>query len=222
MSRSLVALSLVVAALCACTQQRKLWISEVGAQRLEVYLDEPTTNTLALAGQTLEWTALDPNGATVSGSIRLSGQLAGGGLLVLFEDPTGPPGGSTPGFVDDFFHRSRAGLAVAPAALGPIDPALAYSFRVHGHKFRYVFPFFYTYDDTDDVVRFGPSPRPNNGGTFSEDNSLQPVDRTPTMGQTKGRTIRRKTNPNLQPDTPVDRDREADWQTDDESWGEVK
>jgi hypothetical protein len=224
MSRSLVALSLVVLALCACTQNRRLWISEAGAQRLELYLDEPSTNTLALGGQTLDWVAIDPSGMNSphSGSIALAGKLDGGGFVVLFEDPSGPPGGASPGFVDDFFSRSRAGLAVATDALGPTDSALAYAFRVHGHEFRYIFPFFYTYDDTDDTVRFGPPGRPNIGGAFMEDGSLQPVTRTPTVMQTKGRTIRRKTNPNLAVDTPVDRDKEADWQTDDESWGTAK
>jgi hypothetical protein len=224
MSRLLVAVPLALLALCGCTQNRKLWINEVGAQRLELYLDEPNGNALALHGQTLDWVALDPSGvnAPQSGSIDLSGSIPGGGFLVLFEDPSGPPGGSTPANVDDFFHRSRAGLAVAPDALGPTDSALGYAFRVHGHEFRYVFPFFYTYDDTDDTVRFGPRGRPNIGGTFTEDNSLQPVTRTPTMGQTKGRTIRRKTVGVGGVDSPVDRDREADWQTDDESWGSAK
>jgi len=225
MLRSLVAVSLAVLALCACTQDRKLRISEVGAERLELYLDEPNTNVLRLGGQTLEWAAVDPNGvvAPASGRIDLAGELPGGGFIVLFEDPTGPSGGAVPANVDDFFHRSRPGLAVAPASLGAVDPALDYAFRIHGHEFRYVFPFFYTYDDTDDTVRFGPAQhRPNIGGAFSEDGTLQPVNRTPTMGQTKGRTIRRKTTQINGVDTPVDRDREADWQTDDESWGSAK
>jgi len=224
MSRSLVALSLAVLALCACTQNRKLWISEVGAQRLELYLDEPNGNALALGGQTLDWVAVDPMGvnAPQSGSIDLSGSIPGGGFVVLFEDPSGPAVGSTPATVNDFLNRPVPGLAVAPSALGPTDPALGYAFRVHGHEFRYVFPFFYTYDDTDDTVRFGPPGRPNIGGTFTEDGSLQPVNRTPTVRQTKGRTIRRKTTSPNGVDIPVDRDREADWQTDDESWGTAK
>ena len=224
MSRSLVAVSLAVLSLCACTQNRRLRISEVGAQRLELYLDEPNGNALALQGQTLDWVAVDPSGmnAPHSGSIDLAGSIPGGGFLVLFEDPSVAPGGATPSTVDDFFHRSRPGLAVAPDALGPTDPTLGYAFRVHGHEFRYVFPFFYTYDDTDDTVRFGPPGRPNIGGAFSEDGSLQPVTRTPTMGQTKGRTIRRKTTRINGVDTPADRDREADWQADDESWGSAK
>jgi hypothetical protein len=224
MSRSLVAVSLAVLSLCACTQNRRLWISEVGAQRLELYLDEPNGNALALPGQTLDWVALDPSGmnAPQSGSVDLAGSIPGGGFLVLFEDPSVAPGGATPATVDDFFHRSRAGLAVAPNALGPTDPMLSYAFRVHGHEFRYIFPFFYTYDDTDDTVRFGPPGRPNIGGAFSEDGSLQPVTRTPTVGQTKGRTIRRKTTRINGVETPADRDREADWKPADESWGSAK
>jgi hypothetical protein len=180
---------------------------------------------LELEGQTLEWRSVDNSNPTMntplSGSIDLVGSLDGGQFIVVFEEPGHPGAGST-AFYSNFFNQSVLGIEVAQDALGPVDPTRAYAFRVHGHVFHYVFPFFYYYVDSDDTVRFGPLGRPNIGGSFTEDNSLEPVTRTQAVVRTKGRTIRRKTTVVNTVDTPADRDREADWQTDDESYGAAK
>jgi hypothetical protein len=217
------ALVVVGLALAACTQSRGLKISEIGAGRVELYLNEPNTNALDLGGQTLDWQAVDPSGTNLShsGSIDLGGSLDGEQFFVVFEQP-GHTGVPTTEFYNNFNNQSVKGLEVAPTTLGPVDPALAYAFRVHGRQLRYIFPIFYTYDETDDTVRFGPRGRPNIGGTFTEDYSLDPVIRTQAVGLTKGRTIRRKTTQIGTLDTPADRDLEADWQTDDESYGKPK
>jgi hypothetical protein len=202
----------------ACTQARQLKISEVGAGRLELYLLEDSSHHLDLGGQTLTWAALDSTGALTSGQIPLVSGLDGGQFLVLWEDPQNSVGPATASY-NNFFGQSVLGVSVPVDSLGPVDPLRSYSFRVHGRQFRYIFPFFYTYDETDDEVRFGPTPRPSLGGQFSENGLLQPVERTPTSGRTRGKTLRRVAPVN---DIPVDRDREADWTPDDESWGTAK
>ncbi len=147
---------------------------------------------MEVEGQTLEWRSVDNSNPTMnpplSGSIDLVGSLDGGQFIVVFEEPGHVGAGST-AFYSNFFSQSVLGIEVAQDALGPVDPTRAYAFRVHGHVFHYVFPFL----DSDDTVRFGPLGRPNIGGSFTEDNSLEPVTRTQAVARTKGRTIRRKT-----------------------------
>jgi hypothetical protein len=205
----------------ACTVHRQLWISEVGAGRLELYLAEDPNASLDLAGHTLEWQANDPSGVTSTGRIDLTGGTVPGGQYVVVWEGAGPTGAVTPSNFNNFHNQSVLGLETAPGALGPTDSNTAYAFRVHERHSRYVFPIFYETTETDDEVRFGPGTRPNLGGSFSEDHmALDQVDRTAAVGLTKGRTIRRKTVANAaNVDIPVDRNREADWQTDDESYG---
>ena len=192
----------------------------MGAGRLELYLAEEPNNALDFAGHTLEWRSNDPGGASSTGRIDLAGgALRGGQYLVVWEGG-GPAGAVTPSTYTNFHNQSVLGLETAPGALGPVDSASSYAFRVHESHSRYVFPFFYVTQETDDEVRFGPGVRPNLGGQFSEEQMHPVVDRTPAVGVVKGRTIRRKTVQSpAGVDVPVDRDREADWQTDDESWG---
>lgn len=214
------ALIVVSAALAACIQARKLEISEVGAGRLELYLDEPANYSLRLAGQTLAWRAEDPSGANpaLEGQIPLVDAIEGGQFVVVFEDSAAPPGATASSYTN-FFNQSVRGIAVPTGALGPVDAARSYAFRVSGHEFRYVFPFFWAYDDTDDTVQFGPQPRPTLGGAWTKDDSLVNVVRTQASGLVRGRTLRRHTATVNGVKTPIDRNLEADWRDDDESFG---
>jgi hypothetical protein len=141
--------------------------------------------------------------------------------VVVFEDQNAPPG-ATPSTYNNFFNQSVRGLAVPTGALGAVDPARSYAYRVSGHWFRYIFPFFYTYDDTDDTVQFGPEPRPSLGGAWTKDDSLVNVVRTQAAGLVRGQTLRRHTTQVNGVDTPLDRDQEADWRADDETYGTAK
>ena len=110
---------------------------------------------------------------------------------------------------EDFFGSQPAGAG--------------YAYRVHGSRFRYIFPFFYTYDDTDNLVRFGPTAdRPSIGGTFIEDGSLDSVVRSARAGLNPAQTIRRDTNMAAGTDIPQNTDQELDWKDDDESFGQAK
>lgn len=222
----LVILSAVAAT--ACTQQRKLHMTEIGNGVVELYLDEPNDHSLALSDTVLRWQSVDHNtaGSDAHGEIALWGTLDGGKYMVVWEDPNHA---GAPVYADytNFDLESITGIVVGPDALGAVDPARSYAYRLKGHHFRYIFPFFYTYDDTDDEVRFGPNPRPSLGGAFQEDGHLggnpndpnAVVERTKAAGQVKGKSLRPSTLPLGSTSVPRDRDREIDWKNTNESYG---
>lgn len=212
----------VAAALVGCTASRELEITEVGAGIVELHLNEAVGNQLRLADQSLRFLSTDNSGATpdVSGQVDLIGDIDAGEFIVVFE-VAGYSGAPVQQSFTNFTGSSVEGIAVAQGTFGSVDAARSYAFRVYGRRFRYIFPFFYTYDETDDAVTFGPRPRPALGGSYAEDGSLDQVVRTPAQGLTRGQTLRRRAPTVNGVKRPVDRDLEADWRADDESWGEA-
>jgi hypothetical protein len=217
-SRAALALSSIL--LAGCAYDRALKITEIGPGRVELYLDEDPNQVLALHGQTLAWRATDPAGVNppVDGQIDLIGEIRGGRFLIVFEDAN-YSGGPARSSYANFFNQSVEAIVVQGGALPLVDPARAYAYRVSGRNVLYVFPFFFAYHDADDTVRFGPSPRPNLGGDFTEDQSLVNVTLTEAVGIARGQTLRRHTATVNNVERPADRNLEGDWRDDDESYG---
>ncbi len=232
------ALVLSLPALGACTAHRTLLISEVGFGAVELYLDEPADHTLDLSDQVLEVRTRIPDPANPMQDIpyvrtfELFGTLDGGEFLVIWEQPgrVGLPAYEQYFNADAEYVRA---IAVEPGTLGPavvamdgtvevsVDNTRPYCFRVHGKHTRYVFPFFYAQDATDDVVTFGPGPRPEIGGAFAETGALNAVLRTRNDGVVRGQSVWRKTRNTQSGDVPKDADSEDDWRQDEESFGKV-
>jgi hypothetical protein len=212
----------VAVALLGCTAEWELKITEVGAGIVELHLNEAAGSQLVLADHAIQFLSTDNSGATAneSGQLELIGSLGGGEFLVVFE-VAGYTGAPVQQSFTTFTGSNVPGIAVAEGSFGAVDPARSYAYRLYGRRFRYIFPFFYTYDETDDVVTFGPRPRPSLGGTYAEDGSLDQVVRTRAQGLSRGQTLRRRAPTVNGVKTPVDRDLEADWRADDESWGQA-
>jgi hypothetical protein len=215
----LVALAIV---LSGCTATRGLRISEVGVGVLELYLDEPADHRLSLADHVLEFESVDPaTGAREQGSFELVGSLRGGEFLVVWEEQ-GHMGAPYRAAYTNFWQQVVDGIAVAPGALGTVDNARSYAYRVKARRKRYVFPFFYAVDVSDDAVTFGPRPRPSLGGAFAENGALDAVTRSVAQSTQRGRTVWRKAPSVGGVNIPQDGDTEADWREDDESFGVAK
>ncbi len=217
-------------ALQACTANRGLKISEVGVGVLELYLDEPAGNRLGLDDhfveiKTIITDPMDPMRTIPwERTFELSGSLDGGEYLVLWEQPgrVGFPGYE---FYDNFDSESVPGIAFEPGTLAPtgaVDNTKPFSYRIHARRYRYVFPFFYAQDVTDDVVTFGPRPRPAIGGAFTETGALDGVMRSTAVTFARGQTVWRKTDNSTGVEIPQDFDTEDDWRQDDESFGKAK
>jgi hypothetical protein len=180
-----------------CTVHRDLRLTEVGPDQVELYLNEVAQNRLDLTGHVLEFRHSD--GTT--GQIPLSGTMAGGEFLVIWEDsnhrgtPSAAPytGGqlrSVPGI--------KVGRNTLPDYQTSLQPTEAGAYRVSGtHRRGWVT------DKTDDVLKCGsPTTRPTlPGGTFHEDGSLNTV-----VPQGSFPLSRRWSNGSL-----VDTDSESDW-----------
>jgi hypothetical protein len=231
-------LALVLPSLAACTADRHLLISEVGFGAVELYLDEPADYTLDLSDQMLEVRTRVPDPSNpmqdipYERSFELFGTLNGGEYLVIWEQP-GRVGVPAYELYQNDDEEYVTAIAVEPGTLGPavmamggtvevsVDNTRPYSFRVHGKHTRYVFPFFYAYDVTDDTVTFGPGPRPEIGGAFTETGALNAVARRKAVGLTTGQSVWRKTRNTPAGDVPKDADTEDDWRQDDENFGKV-
>lgn len=212
---------LAALALCACTADRNLKITEIGTNAVELYLDEPADHTLVLSDQVLTIKSTAPDGSSPeTKTFELFGTMHGGEFLVVWEDPnyTGVP---TYSDYVNFFNRNVPGIMVEAGTLGTFDNTRCYSYRVHGSRYRYIFPFFYAIDETDDVVKFGPQPRPDVGGTFHEDGSLAGVERTAAQGLTPGRTVWHRTRMVDGVEVPRDYDNEDDFREADENFGAI-
>jgi hypothetical protein len=214
----------VVISLCACVNQRKLLVSEVGVGVLELYLDEPLGNSLSLHDYELhiESDAPDPldPARPFERTVELLGTIGGGEFLVVWESG-GHVGVPVADFYTNFDNQSVRGIAVEPGTLGPLDNTKSYAFRVYARRYNYIFPFFYNEDRSDDVVTFGPRPRPAIGGAFAETGDLDNVQRSSASGFVRGQTVWRKTRNTPTGDVPRDGDSEADFRQDDESFGKV-
>lgn len=196
---------------CSGTEQRKLRITEVGTNRIEIYLDEVATRALTL-GNGYQLRIDTSTGAPSAIDLgAFGGSMAGGSFLIVWEDGnhSGPPvaapfSGGQLGIVP--------GIKVESGFMGAIRSAPS-EVRLTGSRNRasgllVIIPLF-TKDVVDDVVRFGlPSAdRPATGGTFTPDS---------TLGNPSGSVhLQRRWGAA----GPVDTDSESDWVLSGQSWG---
>jgi hypothetical protein len=127
----------------------------------------------------------------------LAGTLQGGKFLMIYEDPNymGAPVASS-------FPGPTAGIKVKNGFFPGYGQNPSVSMSVDGKHFRTYIIFVPLYEDqVNDVVRFGPTPRPSLFGTFHEDSSLSMV--KPVGNDSVSRTF--------SGNVPVDTDNESDW-----------
>jgi hypothetical protein len=199
--------------LTGCSNDRNLKITEVGLTAVELHLDEPAGNSLALVDQQLRYV----NSAGYQSQIDLFGTIYGDGWLIIWEQPNyqGPPVSAS---YTNYFGRQIPGIQVKE---GFFDSANAdgFAYRLTGSHFRYIFPFFYAYDNTEDVVKFGPGTRPATGGAYTETGYLGAMKpRTQGAGATPSKTISRLWS-RATPPKMIDTDNEADWERKDDNFG---
>jgi hypothetical protein len=202
-----------------CATNRSLKITEVSLDAVELHLDEPVGNGLALSGMKLVYL----NSAGLRSEVDLFGAIDGAGWLVVWEAPANL-NVTAPTSLDyvNFFNRNVPGIAV-PTGFFSSAGADTFAYRVSGRSSRFIFPFFLFYFDVDDVVKFGgaaagPAPRPSIGGAFAETNALGANRmREPAAGITPARTISRKWDSGTA--RPIDTDSESDWSRETDSLG---
>jgi hypothetical protein len=203
--------AIVLLAGCSGTEQRKLLVSEVGTNRIELYLDEATTRALTLgSGYSLQITTATGTSSTV-GLGAFNGNLRGGEFLIVWEDGnhTGPPVAAP---FSGGLLGNVPGIKVESGVVGDIRNAPG-EVRLKGSRNRVsgllvIFPLF-TKDVVDDVVRFGlPSAdRPSTGGTFAPNSTLGNPSGSVHLQRFWGASA------------PIDTNSEADWQLLGQSWG---
>lgn len=195
--RCVLALVIFSVLLVGCATNRKLKVTEVMPNQVELLLDEP--NPLILAGTKLKWISQDRQAQPVSGELDLgvAGTLQGGQFLEIFENSnyTGYPvaqtvGTSTPGIKvrNDFFPSYGSTPSVSMSVEG-------------SHYGSYIFFVPTAQDLVNDVVRFGPRPRPTTSGEFLENGSLDAI--KPVGGDSVSRKFMGR--------DAVDTDNESDW-----------
>jgi hypothetical protein len=201
MKRILFCISIVTISLplLGCGVNRKLKITEVQPNQIEIFLDEPASNRLDLTNMKFKWISQDPTAQPASAEVDLGlvGTLDGGKFLMIFEDRnyTGAP-------VAQNFPGPTAGIKVKNGFFPGYGHNPSVSMGVDGKHYRTYIIFVPVYqDEVNDVVRFGPRPRPALFGTFYEDGSLDGV--KPVGSQSVSRTFSGS--------TPVDTDSESDW-----------
>ena len=197
---------------CDGTQTRKLLLSEVGKNRVELHLDEPTTRSITLGPgyrlsvRTSTGTANTLDLGTFGGSMR------GGSYFIVWEEGgyAGPPVAAS---FSGGQQGSVPGIKVADGFMSGFDAAPSEA-RLLGQRnvvsrLIVVIPFFRT-DAIDDVVRFGTpeADRPQSGGTFSASGSL---------GNPSGSVHLQRAW--TAAGAPQDTDDEADWNLYGQSWG---
>jgi hypothetical protein len=198
---------LLLFTMVGCQRTRNLKVTEIGTNRVELFLDESSNNTLNLTSISFTWTSQEPGAASpVRGDVSLDpvGALNGQQYLVIFEDANyhGPP-------MAENFRPNTPGIKVRDGFFPGYgnDPGVA--MNVNGSHTGTAVLFVPTTESINDLVRFGPSPRPTLPGTFSEDGSLNSV--KPQGGQSISRRF--------SGGTPVETDSAHDWSLQPESIG---
>jgi hypothetical protein len=186
--------------LVGCNVNRNLKVTEVAADRVELFLDEPADKELNLSGIKLKWVSQDPNAQPVSGELDLgvAGPLRGRQFLVVFEDATY----TDPPVAQPIGTGSTLGIKVRGGFFPGYITGTSVSMGVSGTNTRGLFFVPAYYHHADDVLRFGPRPRPLLAGVFQENGSLD------TIGPEGGRESVSRTFAGAD---PVDSDSEADW-----------
>ena len=190
-----------------CGVNRKLKVTEVEPNQVEMFLDEPANNQLDLTNMKFKWISQDPAPAAqptpppTSGEVDLgvAGTLQGGKFLMIFEDSTytGLP-------VAQSYAGQAPGIKVKNGFFPGYGQNPSVSMGVDGKHYRTYIIFVPVYqDEVNDVVRFGPRPRPNLFGAFHEDNMHTLDGVKPQGNQSVSRTF--------SSGAPVDTDSESDW-----------
>jgi hypothetical protein len=199
--------------LASCTNDRNLKITEVGLTAVELHLDEPRGNSFNLVDQQFRYV----NSAGYRSELDLFGTMPGGGWLVIWEQP-GYTGNPTSASYINYFGRTVPGIQVREGFFSSTN-ATTFAYRLTGRHTRYIFPFFFAYDDTEDVVKFGDGTRPSIGGAFVETGYLGAAKvRTQGTGATPSKTISRLWSRATTP-AMIDTDNEADWERKDDNFG---
>jgi hypothetical protein len=193
--------------LAGCDVDRKLKITEV-APRVELFLDEPFNNQLPMTSMALEWVWQEPGAQPASGALNFGsagvGPLQGGKFLVIFEDANymGDP-------VAQDFRSTVPGIKVRDGFFPGYGNTRSVSMRIVGERSGTHILFVPRREKVNDVVRFGPSPRPPLVGAFNENGSLNGV------WPSGGRSVSRR----FAGSAPVDDDSESNWSLTPESIG---
>lgn len=200
-------------ALVGCENDRNLKITEVGLTAVELHLDEPMGNSFNLVDQQLRYV----NSAGYQSQIDLFGTVPGGGWLIVWEK-AGYTGNPVAADYTNYYGRYVPGIQVKEGFFSSTS-ATTFAYRLTGRHTRYIFPFFFAYDNTEDVVKFGDGTRPQIGGTFTETNYLGAAKvRTQGSGLTPSKTISRLWS-RANPPTMIDTNSEADWERKDDNFG---
>ncbi|MBZ4417511.1 hypothetical protein [Myxococcus sp. RHSTA-1-4] len=208
---------LLLVALAGCTQRRGLVITEWFPEVVELYLDEPASETLDLSPFSIQVRArqdLNPNvdEPDYANQAGLLGTMSGGSYLVIFEEfgYSGPPVSST--YTDPVTARQVPGIKVAEGFFGWNLGGASTSLRISGvtRGPGGIAGLFHVRQSVDDVLLLGGRPRPSIGGDFTEDTpSPVPLPLAPqTMGRKWG------------PGGPLDNDVESDWRAGPRTFGE--
>jgi hypothetical protein len=201
-------LVVVSSLLLGCDVDRKLKITEVAPNRVELFLDEPFNNQLPLTSMALEWVWQEPGAQPASGALNFgsagAGMLQGQQFLVIFEDANymGDP-------IAQNFRPTVPGIKVRDGFFPGYGNTRSVSMRMVGERSGTHILFVPRREKVNDVVRFGPSPRPPLAGAFNENGSLNGV--WPNGGQSVSRRFASG--------APVDDDSESNWSLTPESIG---
>ena len=184
---------LVSLAATGCGVHRKLKITEVQPNQVELYLDEPSDHRLNLTNMRYKW-ATNLSGANPAGGeidLSIAGELRGGQFLIIFEDGnhTGAPAARN-------FQPSIPGIVVQGGYFPSYGSTPGIAMGVSGkHRRGWV------EDKVSDTVTFGAPPRPPAYGAFTQDNTLNSA--KPSGSNSISRAFNRT--------AAVDDDRESDW-----------
>jgi hypothetical protein len=192
-------------ALAGCQKNRNLKLTEIGPNRVELFLDEPGDRHLNLTSINFAWIS-QVRAPSDRGDVSLGlvGSLQGQQFLVIFEDPNymGPP-------VAQDFRPNTPGIKVRDNFFPNYGDDPGVSMHVKGTHGGTSVLFVPTRETVGDLVSFGPRPRPTLAGTFNENGTL---DRVKPQGSD---SVSRR----FSAGSPVDTDSEADWLLQTESIG---
>ena len=193
-----VALVLLAPLALGCGVNRKLKITEVQPNQIELYLDEPSDNRLDLRNMKLKWATAQSTGEI---NLGLAGEIRGGQYFMVYEhgSHSGPPAAQN-------FQTNIPGIVVQGGTFPGYSNEPGVSMGVTGKHYR---TFGLIQDKVSDAVTFGTPPRPVAYGSFTEDRTLD--DDKPSGGTSISRRYSGS--------APVDTDHESDWSSQPQSPG---